>query len=79
MTQGVVAGPTAKKREGSMAFGVATAMPMLRAAQVLMTWESVLTQHVSSDKGGQLKQDLQHFKRTMDRFAEWVENHGNAV
>jgi hypothetical protein len=79
MTQGVVAGPTAKKREGSMAFGVATAMPMLRAAQVLIAWETVLDGHVSSTQSGQLKKDLQHLKRTADRFAEWVENQGNAV
>lgn len=73
MTQGVVSGPTPKKHEGRMALGVATAMPLLRAAQVLLTWDKVMAERVSSRPDGQFQKDLQHFRRTVQRFADWVD------
>jgi hypothetical protein len=77
MAQGFLIGSPAKKKQGSMALGVANAMPMLRAAKVLLTWELFLQRCLPANT--QFVQDLQHLKRTMKLFEEWVENEGNAV
>lgn len=78
MTQEVVNGPTPKKTEGRMALGVATAMPLLRAAQLLLTWESVLTERVSARPIGQFQQDLKQLKRAVQQFSEWVDRENAA-
>jgi hypothetical protein len=77
LVQGFIKNHPAKKKAGSMALGVATAMPMLRAAKVLLTWELFLQRCLPTNP--QFVQDFQHLKRTMKLFEEWVENEGNAV
>lgn len=78
MPQGYVSGPTPKKAEGRMALGVATAMPLLRAAQLLLSWESVLAERVSARPDGQFQQDLKQLKRAVQQFAEWVDRENDA-